>query len=271
MTFPTDIAEREAYILQQVLAGQYAADWNPIDSFIEGHTARFWVMTDALKVEGVRVSVSATLEQQIADAIGASLLTPKLADLLHDVAEVVIGPLPRTITSSTEAMLDQDKDISAAIAKVTTAPKGAIISTVGKHWVIDQQWKTTTKAINYGWHFKGTTYQGIKGYPCPSGLPYSVIQPSSTAHDAKHVDYSQVCVLVLKACLVDGQLATLADVLTNPVLCKLACHNGPLTILRQSGVPEPADKSIVLPEVVITADPDGRLPDISRNEPDPAA
>ena len=192
MTFPDDVSEREAYILQQVMDGHYEARWHPIESSVNGHTARFWIMEDALKIDGVRVNVSATLEQQIADAIGASLLTPKLADLLHASAEVVIDPLPRPITSSTSAMLEQDASLNNAIMKVTgslEAAKGKIVSTIGKHWVIDQQWRTTTNAINYGWHFVGQTYHGIKGYPCSSGLPYSVIQPSSTAHNAKHVDY----------------------------------------------------------------------------------
>jgi hypothetical protein len=260
MPFPNAIPERESYILQQVLAGNYEADWNPIDSVIDGHTARFWVMTDALKVDGVRVCVSAELQQQIADRIGASLLTPKLADLLHAQAEVVLGPLPRSITSSTQAMLEQDAAITKAIETATGVPdgaKGVIVSTVGKYWCLDKQLETKpNKAVNYGWHFQGTTYKGIKGYPTASGEPKGtyVIQQPSTAHNAQHVDYSQVCVLVLKACLLDGQISSLADVLTNPDLAKLASATGPLKVLRQPGVPEPADKSVILPEVVITPD-----------------
>jgi hypothetical protein len=261
MPFPNALPERETYILQQVQQGRYEADWNPIDSVIDGHTARFWVMTDALKVDGVRVSVSAELEQKIADRIGASLLTPKLADLLHEQAEIVIDPLPRSITSSTQAMLDQDQKITKAIMAATGSPdgaKGAIVSTVGKHWCIDQQWNRTTNAINYGWHFQGTNFKGIKGFPPESKEPrgVSVIQPSSTAHNMRHVDYSQICVLVLKACLVDGQISTLADVLTNPDLAHLASHCGALKILRQPGVDEPEDKAIILPEVVITPNSD---------------
>lgn len=259
MPFPNALPERETYILQQVQQGRYEADWNPIDSVIDGHTARFWVMTDALKVDGVRVSVSAELEQKIADRIGASLLTPKLADLLHEQAEVVIDPLPRSITSSTQAMLDQDLKITEAIeAAASGGAKGSIVSTVGKHWVIDQQLAKTTKAVNYGWHFQGTNYKGVKGFPTASGQPkgVSVIQPSSTAHNLRHVDYSQVCVLVLKACLVDGQISSLADVLTDPDLALLASHCGVLKVLRQPGVDEPEDKAVILPEVVITPNSD---------------
>ena len=152
MTFPNAIPEREAYILQQVQAGNFEARWEQITSTIPGHTAQFWVMPDALKVEGVRVCVSAELEQKIADILEASLLTPKLADLLHSQATRVIGPLPRQITSTTQAMLEQDAAITAAIAKAG-GPVSSIVSTVGKHWVIDKQWQKTSNAINYGWHF----------------------------------------------------------------------------------------------------------------------
>lgn len=259
MPFPNTLPERETYILQQVQQGCYEADWNPVDSVIDGHTARFWVMTDALKVDGVRVSVSADLEQKIADRLGASLLTPKLADLLHAQAEIIIDPLPRSITSSTQAMLDQDRKITEAIeAAAPGGAKGAIVSTVGKHWVIDHQLASTMRAVNYGWHFKGTNFKGIKGFPPESGHPKgtSIIQPSSTAHNIRHVDYSQVCVLVLKACLVDGQISSLADVLTDPDLAFLASHCGALKVLRQPGVSEPVDKAIILPEVVITPSSD---------------
>jgi hypothetical protein len=238
MAFPNAIPEREQYILQQVQAGNFEARWSSIVSTAGDHTAVFIVMADALKVDGVRVNVSARLEQQIADVLNASLLTPKLADLIWAQRLVDVAPKPRAITSSTQAMLAQSQALDAAVAG-----QDGLVCTVGKHWVIDKDLAAHPgKAENYGWHFHGSSFQGITGEVCaslmkgPNGAYVRLIQGRGWAHDMSHVDYSQNCVLVAKQCWVDGALMNLSDVLTNPDLAALASHNGVTTILRQPGV-----------------------------------
>jgi hypothetical protein len=257
MTFPTNLAAREAYILAAVSAGDYAASWATLTWTEKGHTIEIDVLADALMIEGCRVNVSARLAQQIADVTGSMLMTPKIADLCHHLAKIRIGPSPQPITASTDAMIAHSKRIDAALAKVAgydpaTSP---VLSSIGKYWCLSNKLKGTgTKALNYGWHFEGATYQGIKGFRCDSGLPYSVIQPSATAHDYAHVDYSQIHRTVSAACRVDGERRPLRDVLTDPDLCYLVSHEGPLAVLRQPGVPEPAEQVVVLPRVTITAE-----------------
>lgn len=241
MTIPNPLDDREQYFRDQIIAGNFKAELIPIASEIPNHKAVFWVTSDALMIEKVRINNTATLQQQIADMLGCSLLTPKLADLLHAQAEIVIGPQPMPISSSTSAM----KTHSAKIDKIIKdSPKNKLISTVGKHWCIGNELiNKPNRAMNYGWHFSGSNYQGIKGYPCDSKLmdpktkkPYHVIQPSAQAHDRKHADYSQICVLVSQECEVDGNRMKLSDVLTNAELAGLASHEGVVKILRQPGV-----------------------------------
>jgi hypothetical protein len=235
--------EREAAILQAVLDGRATMEWAKVTSSHQGHVAEFNVFADALKIEGVRVNVSAETEQKIADSMGCLLLTPKIADLLWEQAVVRIEPRPRSITATTKAMVEH----SFAIDKQLEALEGSspgLIQTVGKHWVIDEALASKPgRAMNYGWHFAGSSYQGISGEVTASLLKdpktrqYArLIQGRGTAHDMHHSDYSQVCVLVASQCTVDGVERTLEEVLQDSELAPLASHTGKMTILRQPGV-----------------------------------
>lgn len=245
--FPLNLAERQAYILDAVRNGDFDVIWSPITSSANGHTATFWVTSDALKINGVRVSASAYLQQQIADAIGARLLTGKLADLLFTQAQVRLPPFTRPITSQTSAMIEQSQKIDAAIAKLgatDAAAKGAIVNTVGKHWILDNQLASGKRvAVNYGWHHV-TLMGGVPNDPTVSGAkdpatgkPITVIQCACTAHDEFQDDYSQIVQLVASKATVDGAEMSIDKVLTDPALAPLASHQGPLKMLRQPRVP----------------------------------
>jgi hypothetical protein len=257
MPFPNAIPEREAYILQQVQDGNHESRWAPIVSSAGGHDAIFLVMADALKVDGIRINVSARLEQQIADVLNCSLLTPKLADLIWAQKAVKLPPMPRQITASTQAMESQSQKLDAALAG-----QDGLVCTVGKHWCIDKDLQAHPgKAENYGWHFDGANFQGITGEVCASlmkdshGSYVRLIQGRGWAHDMSHVDYSQNCVLAAKQCWVDGVIMNLADVLAGAALAPLASHNGVTTIFRQPGVDE-----ITPIEYDLVAFPEGLAP-----------
>lgn len=236
MAFPVDLSSRNKYILDSIKIKQYDVEWLPIRTSNGKHDATFYVCGDAIKVEGVRVNVSADMQQQIADMLDCMLLTPKLADLMFDQADVKLEPLPRQITSSTQAMIEQSEKIDNLLKGKDA--KGKIIATVGKHWCIGNKLKNSSKAMNYGWHFKSKTgsFKGIKGYACDSKISeVYVIQPSVLAHDKNHTDYSQICVLVKQDCLVDCKKMNLKDVLSDPEFADLASHEGVVSILRQPG------------------------------------
>lgn len=244
LNIPEVGAERDTYILDRVVMGQYdTIPWATIRSTHASHTAEFNVMADALKFDGVRINVSAEVKQRVADALGCLLLTPKLADLMWIQRSVTLVPSPQKITSSSQAMNDHSARIDQQLERLGN-PTGLIV-TVGKLWVIDQLLAQKPQAaMNYGWWFEGQAFQGLAGEPCATltrdpktGQYYRVIQGRGTRHDRTHTDYSQVCVLVARQCTVDGVERDLEDVLGDEVLAPLASHQGKMTVVRQPGVP----------------------------------
>lgn len=237
--FPESIVEREKFVLDQVMLGNFEAKWTEISYTIGDKTIRLNVMEDALKISGVRVNVSATLEQKLADLFGASLLTPQVADLIYVSATRRADPAPMPISFSVASMTKHSSNVDSRLIG------DGLASTVGKHWVLDKQLETKPKAAcNYGWHFTGPSFQGIKGFPCASKInscnsnPVRVIQPNATAHDAAHQDYSQICQLVSQVCWINDVEYRFSDVLADVDLNVLVSHQGPLKVLRQPGVLE---------------------------------
>lgn len=240
---PDPTPERERVIQELVRDGDCEYAWTSITSTSGSHTAEFSVFSDALKIDGIRVNVTAETAQAVADTLDCLLLTPKLADLMWLQRAVTLPPFPRGNTngmSTTQAMVDHSTKIDSALAALPDAT--GLIGTVGKHWVIDNGLlgKPAGTAMNYGWHFEGQSFQGnafdttaslIKD---GSGQLVRLIQGRGTRHNKIHVDYSQVCVLVHRTCTVDGSEMSLTDVLADPDLAPLANHTGVLKVLRQT-------------------------------------
>lgn len=243
------ITAREARTLDAVRSGRAVFDWVPMLSYKDGQIATFYVFGDALKIDGVRVNAGARLQQQIADLLGARLLTPQLSDLRYASASIQIPPQPMAIAASLAAEREHSERVDRAIAKVagSSSPvRGRIIAPVGKDWTLGRALATHPgKAQNYGWQFKGkspgASFEGIKGH-APSVLPdfedFSVIQPAATAHGLDQDDYSQTVVLVRQAAELNGQPTTIDRILTDPAFAMLASAEGVLPFVRQPGVPE---------------------------------
>lgn len=252
-TFPEKLADREKYIFDQVAAGNFEAAWSPLEYAVNGKQVKLNVMTDALKIGGVRVNVSATLQQQLADVFDASLLTAQVADLMFLNAAKRVDPSPEPISSSVKSMINHSLRVDGMVGAST-----GIIAPPGKHWILDKkiEW-SPGKACNYGWHFVGTSFKGIKGHPCAStyrkttdGKAISVIQPNATAHDAKHSDYSQICQLVSQQCWVDGTEYRFSQLLTDPALAVLVNSAGALKFDRQPNVPLVVGVKVAFPVII---------------------
>ncbi len=223
-------------ILERVTSGEGDYTWGEIVSTHGEHEARFYVFEDALKLEGVRINVSARTQQLIADHLDAMLLTPKVADLLFAAHDVLIGPKPITprgglIPNDDAGMRNHSAQIDKELAGRT-----GIIQSVGKHWVLSNKIAGRPGiAANYGWHFEGATYQGIRGEVSVTGTS-RVLQGVGTRHDMHHLDYSQTCVLMHQTCMLNDMEVSVSEVLSNPALAPLASHEGVLRVLRQPGV-----------------------------------
>jgi hypothetical protein len=236
-------------VLDAVTSGEAAPDYAELNVSGGGHDMTLLVFADALKVQGIRIAVSATLEQQIADALGCLLLTPRLADLVWLARARTLLPIPGDVVART------DRQESAAIdAALGDAPgPSQIVQTVGKHWVISNALLTHPgRAENYGWHFPGATWGG-QSWESAVTPGLRVVQGQGWAHDPTHLDYSQTCVLVHRACRVDGADRDLVDVLQDPALAPLISHEGPLRILRQPGVAQLACRLPSAPSQVMAS------------------
>jgi hypothetical protein len=220
-------------------------DWYSLKIEHKGHNAQFFVMSDALKIDGIRINVTAHTQQVIADKWGCTLLTAKLSDLIWHNADIRLKPCPRKITSSTKGMINHSQDIDKQLEDIDCS--GKLLSTVGKNWIITN--KLISKpgiACNHGWHFSGNSFQGINGNVNPSLLKnpetktyWKLIQSMGTAHDSiNHSDYSQICRLVCRECIINGKTMDLIDVFKDKTLSTLVNHDGVLNYTRVSTVPE---------------------------------
>lgn len=237
-------------IVAAVRAGDYSVRWATVRSEHAGHVAIFEVLADALMVGGVRVTATAEEAQIIADAIGCSLLTTKLADLIWEQRAVTLPPLTATALGipldrrmeEWPAVVTHSAAIDHALEGVDV-PADGIVSTVGKHWVIDAELEGQTLqgaplAMNHGWH-------RVNGPP---------IQVRGKRHNARGTrDYSQTLVFAGLSCVVDDVRLPLRELLADPELAPLANYTGRLRVLRQPGVPAPASSVVVLPKVEVRA------------------
>jgi len=242
---------REDWIVRAVREGRSDWAWDTVESRHGGRVCAFGVMRDALRIDGVRVSVTATTAQRIADLLGAMLPTPKMATLTWLTA-TKLDPQPRPISASTEAMIAHSHAVDAAIAG-----RAGLVADVGKWWVLTDR-LTESVAANFGWHVRTDPWRGIHTERAVSGDAY-VIQGVGHRHDPRHVDYSQVCRLVDARCTLDGRDVSVRSVLESPDW-PLLDYGGPLGVFRQPGVPLPEQSILVLPPTVVEAS--------RRDEPD---
>ncbi len=243
MTFPASLLDPSygPMVTGAVVGEEAEIAWTPITASGNGRTVTFLFSARPLRVGGVFVNVSATIQQQCADALGALLPTPKMMDLAWLARGATIPPMVMPIASTAQAMLAA----SARLDKAMGDAPGALVCQ--KTWCIANSLATKPgTALNYGFFClptAGTSWNGIATEACVS-FPLQpqkgrVIQGQGWAHNAQHLDYSQVAPFVHRTCQVDGHDADLADVLVDPELAPLVSHEGVLTLpgLRQPGVP----------------------------------
>jgi len=232
LPFPENIAERERLMLDEVYAQRMGHEWFPLELRHAGRKIVVGVSRDAMRIGGVRATATADTLWKIATVMGALPLTPRMADQIHQQASVIVAPITRTWWSDgsmakTARMVEQSQAVDSAVAEGR-----GLVSGQCKDWVLTRK-ANRDKAANYGWHVRNGGNGAVT-----SGL--RVLQPLSTAHDWKHVDYSQGIRLMSRACKVDGIHRDLGDVLADPELCGILSHEGPIMVLDPRRDTEPA-------------------------------
>lgn len=225
---------RDARILDAVRAQLFLPiEWAAVTSRHEGREATIFVSADALSIgepgDSVRVNVSHTLAQQIADVLDAALPTARISDLAFQQAKVVLRP---RIQPWDKRSVDTSRMVVHSDAvEARRAGRAGLVRVVGKDWVLTNKLEARPdRGANYGWHTPDAPYKAVS-----DGL--HVWQPLATAHDRFHVDYSQVLCLVRRTMLVDGVERDLDEVLTSAALCGLVSHEGVLRVTRHPAVP----------------------------------
>jgi hypothetical protein len=268
-----NIAERDALLLGLAEQGEIVAEW--IDVKSGDLTVR--VLRDALKWgekgAAVRLGVTPRTQQQIADLLGAVLLTPKLVDVCAREAALAGGlvrPHTQPINSTTEGYAKH----SAAIDADLPADYAEIVAG-WKDWCVSADvFAKKGYATNYGWHIpkdKAKAWSPIpiaKLVPAVSLAEFFVVQGPYEAHttgtdadkDGKeeggHGDYSQLVRVAHRVARWKGVPCDLADVIRGKLGAEAAAsvsHEGALADWRLPGV-----DVIVAP--VVAADPRPSVP-----------
>jgi hypothetical protein len=236
---PKDVKGREEAIFEAVQKGLHVpVSWFVIKNsvWVGGveHTAEISVAADALRIggvpNGIRVSVTPRLAQRVADHLGSLLPTTKVCDLINSAAvarkswvKPQIQPsdtASRMAHGMSPSMSDNDA-VASHSRKVDSLARLPLVANAGKDWVLTNGYKSRLgSAANYGW------FDPAAPYISSSGL--RLWQQLGFAHNADHVDYSQVLRLVHPKVKVDGTELDFRYVAKDPVLCRLVSDEGPL-------------------------------------------
>lgn len=235
---PSNIAkpEAQAMMIEAIRDGDFEVDWSPFRvEDEEGNVLDLFVTSDAIKVDGVRLNVSARTLQAMADEIGALLLTPWLSDQFWLTVDHPISPqtIPTGPNASKSQMIEASNRVDAALAAAGATP-GELVGNVGKDWVLIPDKLSPTKAANFGWYVPRQGWGGIPGIGrTPTGL-WAIQAPPGTKHDPDHADYSQVARLVRRDVTLNGQRADLAMVYSEPQWAHMVGSSVPVPV-RQPG------------------------------------
>lgn len=215
--------ERERLVERELLAGnvpQFLRALKPITLTAPGTAgtpgaATLWVTPDYLAIgsdsDFVRVPMSFYTAATVARAFHLTLPTRKIVDAVYSQSDFRVDPLPLPPgprMQSTAYFARHNRQITRQRAG---RPPGELMSGQKKDLVLTKRlWKRPGREAIYGWH-------RLDGRP---------IQPLSTVHGARYVDYSHGVRLVGMTVLVDGVERNFYDVLADPLLSGLLTYEG---------------------------------------------
>jgi hypothetical protein len=220
---PTTQAAREQRLQTEILSGNvpgFMRTFVPItvSAAIGGETvtATYFVTPDYLSVghdrDFVRMPMTPSVAQPVADALGCLLPTRKMVDQIYAQAGVKLAPAPispATVDITRATTLYRHHQMVAAARG--NAALGLLIAGHKKDVVITPRLLDNPGRVAiYGWHRL-------------SGVP---IQPLYLGHAESYVDYSHGVRLVAGEMIVDGVTHAVADVLSDPNLHVLLSDEG---------------------------------------------
>ena len=217
--------DREAAVVREVFQGnvpEFLRQLKPValaesDPTDARHVAICWVMSDYMAVgtndDFFRFPLTPRAAMRLADALGGTLMTPKISDAIHAAAGVRLRPQPLTKDrEAVETFYEHHKLIEQQRAG---KPGDQLVSGIKKDLVWSGRLlEKPHKVAIYGWHY-------------PEGEP---IQPLYVGHWDRYVDYSHGLRLVAEEMMVDGRKVKLPEILADENLCNLVTEEGPINV-----------------------------------------
>jgi hypothetical protein len=211
------------------------------------------VSTEPVRRDGIILAWTAYDQQRFADRLGASLLTARLADIMHVKAAVKVLPVLQVppgsghiTAAATSEEFTKYCDARISLARDLAASHGVdlgafpFVSGLCKDWVLDMkigtgQWGMST-AVNHGWYDPTAPYQSPV-----SPWFLRLWQAVGARHNNQHRDPSQGGRFVKLGCRLEMAYKQVIT-LTFPELLQsrwawIVSHTGKLRYVRQPNVP----------------------------------
>lgn len=218
---PLSMEEREEEIYKALAEGnlpdflrkpiQLKATFEDANGVI--HEVIYEVMPDYLAVgsndDFCRIPMNPHTAQRIANLFGASLISAKISDHIYENAEVKLDPFfykpVGRENESIEKFILHNEQIEKQIAE-ENEKNGQLIAGIKKDVILSYHLKDLPeKVVIYGWH-------KLDGKP---------IQPVYNGHVDWYVDYSHGIRLMNNKVILDGEVVSVAQILSDPILFKL--------------------------------------------------
>lgn len=219
--------ERDAAIRDALLAGNLPSFLRrpvPIELHAEaggrnGPRVTVCVLPDYLSVgtddDHVLVPMSLDAALAVGNALGFTLPTRRLVDVIYAQARVRLSPqpMPPGDAMRTTAYFARHNDTVRAQRAAAGSPPDALAAGHKKDLVLTNRlWEVPGRLALYGWHRDAR----------------SPIQPLSIVHGARYADYSHGIRLVGATAFVDGAPRPIFEVLSDPRLAAALSDEGPI-------------------------------------------
>jgi hypothetical protein len=192
--------------------------------------AKAWVTDDVISVgqpdDFLRLPLTPTTAQQIADVLGMQLLTPWMVFQRWRAAPVKLIPTP--ISPNKGASMAQFVLHNQLIEQARQGRSG-IVEGAKKSVVVGNLYRPG-KVLIFGWYRPAPdVFDDKQPMTATNRQPR---QPYSNVHGDFYLDYSHGFPLMLPEMEVEGKTMLTEDVMKHPELWKLVSHEGPLRMTR---------------------------------------
>ena len=230
--------------LVDAAASRGALEWFDVSREVKIKGKKYKVtvpVSNALKIDGVRVNIRYDFAQKLADRLGLVLPTPAVADLVQKNATVRFspqsGPMQEDVVAgrntSVTAMIKHSRLVDAAVDG-----RSGLANNEGKWFVLTNQ---------FWWAPQGRQKSAIYGWWRDDG---SVIQSGYLAHELQFADYSQVIRFMGKKSTYQEEGGSPQDIDTAALLSDKDSpgHTGLAWLLSDEGpLPEPRHPAVPKP------------------------